>query len=588
MELISKERIEELFGNEITIHEQKELLLKWVNHVRCYNEEDAIYQKTKILLAFGAFLSKPYELADPKDIDAFLAEKQLTNQSAKNYRSHITHFYQYVKRHTNFPINIALAYVNPQAYTPDRPTFESQNKRRVEALLTNEIMVCKRKDSRQLTQAQLRKKFPQEVLDVKNLKTLKDFYEYKMTSGKVCSNSSICGRLYYIKRLGVFLKDRNKTYRQAKRKDIQDYLTMVQARLSKKKPSDKPKMNQMYIGNILDFYRFIYKMFGEEHPRQYPKVVEWLNTRRKSEKDDVIPKEIIPDNEVKAMIEKCPDERDRAILSVLYDSSARISELMNCNIEDLKIREIKVDGTNYGHQVATIILRGKTGERTNQLFISVSHLRLWLKNHPFRDDPKRPLFVSTSGSHFGHRMTPTAVFYILQKVASQAGITRHIHPHLFRHTNLTRMARVLSESELKIHAGWEPNSPMALTYVHLNAKDVADKILTSYGLVTKEEQEKKGLLDVQICHNSVCSYTNPFDAQFCIKCGYPLNLKTALAIGKIKEREEALEKAVFAKDVPANSSSIDIKDLMFEIILADPELVKKLREIYIIKKEVQR
>jgi membrane protein YqaA with SNARE-associated domain len=105
MELIGKERMEELFGDEILACEQKELLTQWVKHVRAFKEE-AIYQKARVIEEYGLFLGKPFELASPNDLKTFLGNKNVKAESIKIYRAYITSFYQYIKRHTNFPINV--------------------------------------------------------------------------------------------------------------------------------------------------------------------------------------------------------------------------------------------------------------------------------------------------------------------------------------------------------------------------------------------------------------------------------------------------------------------------------------------------
>ena len=58
-------------------------------------------------------------------------------------------------------------------------------------------------------------------------------------------------------------------------------------------------------------------------------------------------------NQINKMIRQCRDERDRAFISVLYESGCRISE-----IGILRIKDISFD--RYG---ARISISGKTGAR---------------------------------------------------------------------------------------------------------------------------------------------------------------------------------------------------------------------------------
>jgi len=320
-------------------------------------------------------------------------------------------------------------------------------------------------------------------------------------------------------------------------------------------------------------------MFEEEQPRKYPEVVAWLYQGRKKSHER-LPKEIIPDAEIKQMIDKCTEQRDKALLALMADCSARVGEIVNICIKDLKINEVATEA-HYKHLIATVTLRGKTGERTNQLFYSVPYLRLWLFNHPLKDEPDAPLFIANNPSRYGQRITAVGINKILQRVAHRAGVKRHIHAHLFRHTNLTRMARVLSESELKIHAGWGSESNMASVYVHLNEKDVANKILERYGIITKAEQRETALFQIQICPNNVCGYQNPAEAKFCLKCGYPLSLKTAVDLKKLKEQEDELQREAMSKGLAGLDLTgiTDLREAIYQIVKKDETLLAKLQGI---------
>jgi len=143
------------------------------------------------------------------------------------------------------------------------------------------------------------------------------------------------------------------------------------------------------------------------------------------------------------------------------------------------------------------------------------------------------------------------------------------------------MARLLSETELKIHAGWGAESDMAAVYVHLDEKDVANKLLEKYGIKPKDESIEDGIIGSRICPNTLCSYDNPQEAQFCLKCGYPLTLKNAIKMAHIKKKEDELQNEILSKDMsPANLAKTgDIREAMYQVLKSDPQLVEKLKEI---------
>ena len=66
-----------------------------------------------------------------------------------------------------------------------------------------------------------------------------------------------------------------------------------------------------------------------------------------------LPEELLTEEEIQKMISSCANLRDRALVSVLYESGCRIGEIGNLRIKDVLFDE-------YG---AKIDVLGKTGAR---------------------------------------------------------------------------------------------------------------------------------------------------------------------------------------------------------------------------------
>jgi len=593
----ASEKLNILLEDKRLLPEQASIIKLWSKHLKASTKNDRILEHAYTLRELALFIKKPFESATGADIEDYINHKiaytesitgerltHLNKHSLTIYRFRIIHFYRFILKHTTLKIDQELAYPTPKIKKKLEQSEEQLCETRVKALLNNEIIDTFRKEDRELNRHQLRAKYSHLLLGEANLKILNDYHKYKITSGKVESYMGFVGKLYLLKRFGLFLE--SKTYNEATREDVQNFLDKIyeSAKLKKIKngvfdTTNKIKVNTSYKANLLDFYRFVYGYFGEEKPRQYPEVVSWLYQKKKKGHDKVA-KEIIPDTEIKAMIEKSTEQRDKALISLMADSSGRVSEIISINLKDLKIIP-PVNGQI--HSIATVILRGKTGERTNQLFYSVPHLRLWLLNHPLRDNPSAPLFIATKEARYGLRLSAVGINNVLQRAARRAGVKRHIHAHLFRHTNLTKMAKILSESELKIHAGWGEGSKMATVYVHLTEKDVAAKILRGYGVdIGDGLEEMKSVLDKKICPNMICNYENPSEAKFCLICGYPLTLDTAINLQRIKEKEGKLQSEIMQKGLGGIdlSNATDIREAMWQVLKSDNKLLEKLKEIF--------
>ncbi|MBU5537665.1 MAG: zinc ribbon domain-containing protein [Candidatus Aenigmarchaeota archaeon] len=104
------------------------------------------------------------------------------------------------------------------------------------------------------------------------------------------------------------------------------------------------------------------------------------------------------------------------------------------------------------------------------------------------------------------------------------------------------MAKLFTEQELKVLAGWVGSSYMPRIYVHLSGADVEKKLLMLHGKLTEEklEEEKKKdeILKPKKCPR--CNEVNPSSFRFCGKCGMVLDLKSAISIEKMRENIDGL------------------------------------------------
>jgi len=118
-----------------------------------------------------------------------------------------------------------------------------------------------------------------------------------------------------------------------------------------------------------------------------------------------------------------PNTRNRAILTLLYASGVRVSELC-----DLSWRDLQPNGD--GGQITVFGKGGQT--RAIQLPASVWELLNKLRAAKAENDD--PVFRSRKGKN-GGRLRSLAVLRIVRKAASRAGIALPVSPHWFRHAH---------------------------------------------------------------------------------------------------------------------------------------------------------
>ena len=259
-------------------------------------------------------------------------------------------------------------------------------------------------------------------------------------------------------------------------------------------------------GEILEARLFIRWLDPDREKTIFPKKMQRVKK--------ILPVErLVTQQNITTLLEACTNQRDRALLMILWDSGARVSEIL-----DRKVGDVQFD--QYG---AVIIVNGKTGQRRLRLTDSVPDLQAWINVHPLRHNPKAPLFVTQRRYGSSTRVLDIrTVQNHLKAIGRRAGVP-DIHPHALRHARLTDLAKQgFSEMELRIIAGWEKSSTMPEVYIHLSGADVEKKILERAGIVAKSKEEESKLI-VKICPR--CKATNAFDAIYCKSCSLALTVK---------------------------------------------------------------
>lgn len=259
---------------------------------------------------------------------------------------------------------------------------------------------------------------------------------------------------------------------------------------------------------IKKFFKWIYKS------KDYPEIVEWIKLVKRKTK--TLPSEILSQTEVKALLDTCDNPRDRAIISVMYESGCRLGEMAG-----LKQKNVTID--QYG---AVLSVTGKTGSRRIRLIDSAPDLTLWLNSHPNKgsDNPVFVSFKDTKGA-----LGETGYQQLFKVLIKRAGFEKHVHPHLLRHSRATHLAKDFTESELKVIFGWVGDSRMPGVYVSLSGGDVEKKMLERAGLIDRDEARKEDdVLKPRNCPR--CKEVNPATSRFCNKCGMVLDLKTAVEL----------------------------------------------------------
>lgn len=222
------------------------------------------------------------------------------------------------------------------------------------------------------------------------------------------------------------------------------------------------------------------------------------------------------------------DTRGVALLMLTYGTGARISEILDAKVRDLKIKQYN----------AVLSVDGKTGRRDIPFVIGMPELIAWLSAHPVKGkdgkvSPDAPLFVTYNTR--GHGIRPLSrkrAEAYFAKVAQAAGVPEDVKssPHAFRHRMATIMARKLTIREMNLFFGWSDDSTTALTYIHTSQEELEGSVLEINGVTVSEEVEEEDSFVIQ-CPS--CGKILPSGSQWCTQCRLILDPVLAVQMDSI-------------------------------------------------------
>lgn len=292
--------------------------------------------------------------------------------------------------------------------------------------------------------------------------------------------------------------------------------------------------------------------------KQYPPEVSWLNVSMKKARIEY-PKELLTIDDVKSLSEGTFNLRDKAFILFLYESGARIGEVLNIKLKDIESDE-------YGLKIG---LMGKTGSRKIRIIASAPAISLWIKNHPKNDDKESWLFCGINHSTIGGQGEYRYFNKLLVEAAKRVSLKKPINPHHFRHSRATELAKKLTEAQLCKYMGWEIGSHEAATYVTLSGRDTDDAILSLHGL--KKLDDEKDTFTPIICPR--CGIKNDPGAKFCNGCSLGIDEKSIMEYDHQQEINAALGNTTLANLTPELEKIIG--NLVFNMVKKELSKIQK-------------
>lgn len=373
------------------------------------------------------------------------------------------------------------------------------------------------------------------VICARNKELIQEYKRDKVLDG--LSEATLLKNLTRLKVMSEHLEDQQLD--EMDKADVKDLVAWIHSEY------DNDETIDTYKNVIRSFWRWL----DPDKDGDAPETVAWIKLNN-STRSDKLPKDLLTKDDIEAQVDAAKNPRDRALIWMLYETGARIGELIDLTVGDIEDRK-------HGKKV---VIEGKTGSRRLPLVESVPYINKWLNDHP---DPTKdaPLWCKiqqgSSDDQLGYRYIRDK---ILRKTMKEAEIDKPSNPHHYRHSRASYLANHLKEAQLCTWFGWVQGSDVPAKYVHLSGRDIDNAYDQMYGLYEPDEEEQKP--DVVECPR--CEELNEPDAAFCMRCGQALDVDAA----------EEVETAEEATTENADEEDIQLALRLVEAMRSDREEVE--------------
>jgi integrase/recombinase XerD len=248
---------------------------------------------------------------------------------------------------------------------------------------------------------------------------------------------------------------------EASREEVMDLVTTINRNQINEKDYS--------VWSLCEYKKAIKRFYQWHTGREKPRIVDFVSTHPKeSEKPLADPEELLEVRMVEKWINSCSNPRDKALFGLLWDSGARIGELLSLKWRDIQFKQ---------DMMSVHLREGKNGPRKIFLVESIPLVKKWKSEFPGRAGPDNPVWIALrqGGREEKRQMTYGAVSNQISRLRKEVELPNQIktNPHAWRKARATDLAgKGMSQANLELWFGWSPGSDKAKFYIFLSQQDL--------------------------------------------------------------------------------------------------------------------
>lgn len=180
------------------------------------------------------------------------------------------------------------------------------------------------------------------------------------------------------------------------------------------------------LSGVRAFFRFLLlESYIDNDPTE---LLEWPQTG--IQLPDVLTVEEIDSIEAAIDLSAWEGQRNKAIIEMLFSCGLRVSELIDLRISNLYLEDRFLRVIGKGSKERLVPISHK----------AIHELKLWYIDRDrmkIKDGEEDYIFLNRRGAHLTRQM----VFLMIKKYVAEAGISKHVSPHTFRHSFATALLK---------------------------------------------------------------------------------------------------------------------------------------------------